>query len=104
MTRLCFAVLSIIAISSAAEAPKKRSPERTTMTGCVDQNGEQFVLTGDRELKEKAKLKGRAFSDANFARHVGHKVKVEGTSTKQGEEVVFEVDRISTVSETCSDR
>jgi hypothetical protein len=44
----------------AAPAEKKvQKPAETTMTGCVDQRGDNFVLTGDEQLKSIAVLKVR---------------------------------------------
>jgi hypothetical protein len=48
-------------------------------------------------MTKAATLRGRAFTDDNFARFVGHKVKVAGES-KDG---VFHVDKIEKIAETC---
>jgi len=72
------------------------------MTGCIDQRGENYVLTGDDELKKKAVLRGRTFSDDNFARYLGHKVKVQGSAVTEGEDAVINVDRIDDISGSCT--
>lgn len=72
-----------------------------TYTGCVDERDGAFVLTGDRELVTKAVLRGDGFTDDAFARHVGHKVKVEAVLSKEGDKQVLRVKKITTVSESC---
>lgn len=87
----------------AAPAEKKvQKPAETTMTGCVDQREDVFVLTGDEQLKAVAVLHGDGFSDDNFARHMGHKVTVQGSLSVSGEQRVMKVRKITQVSETCS--
>jgi hypothetical protein len=87
----------------AAPAEKKaQKPAETTMTGCVDQRGDNFVLTGDEQLKAIAVLHGDGFPDENFARHMGHKVTVQGTLSSEGEQQVMKVLKITHVSDSCS--
>jgi hypothetical protein len=38
---------------------KVHKPTETTMTGCVDQRGDNFLLTGNEQLKSIAMLKVR---------------------------------------------
>jgi hypothetical protein len=93
--------VALLASGADSRSPKPqrqtRPPASATMTGCVDQRGETYVLTAEGAMDKSATLRGRAFSDDNFARYVGHKVKVTGDS-KDG---VFHVDRIDKVAETC---
>ena len=48
-------------------------------------------------MEKATTLRGRAFTDDNFARFVGHKVRVTGES-KEG---VLHVDKIEKIGETC---
>src|SRR3954451_21134848 len=52
-----------------------RSPVTEAMTGCLDQRGEAYYLAGP-DLKAEAQLKGKSFSDDNFAQYIGHLVTV----------------------------
>ena len=89
--------LALLSIPGVAQAPKK-----DTLTGCVDQRGNDFVLTGDKELLEIAVLHYVGISDDNFAREVGHKVTVEGKLSKEGDTRVMRVTKLTTISESCS--
>jgi hypothetical protein len=89
--------LTLFSIAGIAQAPKKDS-----LTGCVDQRGNDFVLAGDKELHQIAVLHYVGMSDDNFAREVGHKVTVEGTLSKDGDVPVMRVTKLKTISETCS--
>lgn len=94
----CFAGLLI-----AADPPKKAAKATTaTLSGCVDQRDGIYVLTGDKELKAIADLHGAGFSDDNFARYVGHRVKVEGTVAKEGEKTTVKVRNITSIADVCS--
>ncbi len=89
--------LILLSTPGVAQAPKK-----DTLTGCVDQRGNDFVLAGDKELHQIAVLHYVGMSDDNFAREVGHKVTVEGTLSKEGDTPVMRVTKLKTISETCS--
>lgn len=92
--------LSFTAFPQPKRAPK--GGDRVTMTGCIDQRGERYILTEDERLNKRAVLRGRAFSDDNFARYVGHRVTVQGSSSPEGEERIISVDRLDDVAETCA--
>jgi hypothetical protein len=94
------AALSATAADTKSTKPKKETRSRqaaANITGCVDQKGTTYVLTGAGTMQRGTTLQGRAFSDDNFARYVGHKVKVTGESR----EGVFHVDKVDKVAETC---
>jgi len=108
MLRFTVALLASALFLSPQAADKKRTgPERAdqkrvTIAGCIDQRGDKYILTGDDELKKKAVLRGRTFSDENFARYLGHKVKVQGSAATDGEGAVINVDRIDDISGSCT--
>ncbi|MDZ4797206.1 MAG: hypothetical protein SGI92_03515 [Bryobacteraceae bacterium] len=79
---------------------KPAAPAQESMTGCVDQRGETYVLAGSG-MKEEAKLAGKAFSDENFARYVGHTVTVRGSVDRSVSPLVVQVVKIDEVSATC---
>lgn len=98
----CLAGLLMAPPADPATKPKPKAASSTTMTGCVDQRNNTFVLTGDKELKTHAVLHGDGFSDDNFARHLGHTVTVEGTLASQGGTKVMKVRKVTPVSDFCS--
>jgi hypothetical protein len=81
---------------------QKKKPEGASLTGCVDQQDGQFVLVDDHDLKVVASLDAEGFPAEGFAKHVGSKVTVRGSSTTSGSRPVFKVRSIETVSETCA--
>ena len=72
------------------------------MTGCLDQQGETYVLRGLDQARRVATLRGKAFSDDNFARYVGHKVTVYGNVTKDGDTTVVHVTKVDDGGPGCS--
>ncbi len=72
------------------------------MTGCVDEQDGRYVLTDDREMKPIANLEADGFPTEGFAKHMGHKVIVRGTTSSDTPLPVFKVRSIETVSETCA--
>lgn len=103
MLKLWIVSLAMVLSAAAAETklPKKAEPAKSeSLTGCVDQRGETYVLAGS-SMKEEAKLSGKAFSDENFARYVGHTVTVKGNVDRSVTPPVVNVVRIDEVSATC---
>ncbi len=105
MQRLIATMLAAASILAAAQADaekkgKAAQAKQESVTGCVDQRGEAYVLAG-AGMKQEAKLAGKAFSDDNFARYIGHKVTVHGTVDRSASPVVVHVVRIEDVSNTC---
>jgi hypothetical protein len=83
------------------ESRQRRAPTaETTITGCVDQKGDLFVLIGPH-MQNETVLKGRAFSDDNFARFVGHKATVRGELKEEGQRKVLHAVRIEKAADTC---
>jgi hypothetical protein len=87
-----------------APKAKKSSAATEAITGCVDQSGEKYILRSLSGAATVATLRGKAFSDDNFARYVGHKVTVHGARQKEGESVVVHVTRIDDAGAGCSNR
>ena len=96
-------LVAAVALTAAPDKkpakPAKSSPQ-ASMTGCLDQRGESYVLGDEKDMSKKTTLKAKGFSDDNFARYVGHKVLVRGTSSGD----VFEVVKIEDVAESCSSK
>ena len=85
------------------KAPSKKAPPSgTSLTGCVDEHDGQYVLTDDKELTPIANLEADGFPQEGFAKHMGHKVTVRGTSIPGDPRPTFKVRSITTVSENCA--
>jgi hypothetical protein len=84
---------------------QKQTPSKSptaAMTGCVDQQDGRFVLIHDQTRSTIANLEAEGFPDEGFAKHVGHKVTVRGTSSSAGtERPTFKVRGIQPVSDGC---
>ncbi len=85
---------------SKEKAPAKEAP--ASLTGCVDEQEGSYVLLSDRTMNPIASLEADGFPKEGFAKHVGHKVTVRGTSNPQGALPLFKVRTIETVSDTCT--
>src|ERR1041384_553973 len=81
------------------KAPDSKA-QRASLTGCVDQQDGQYVLIQDQTRALIANLEAEGFPTEGFAKHVGHKVTVRGTSNG-AERPTFKVRSIETVSEGC---
>jgi hypothetical protein len=68
------------------------------ITGCLDQRGEAYVLKSEKDMSAVTTVRGKALSDDNFARYVGHTVSVSGT--KDGD--LFWVTKIVNIADSCS--
>jgi len=84
------------------KSPAKAKDAIATMTGCVDEQDGTYVLVSDRTMTPIANLQADGFPTEGFAKHMGHKVTVRGTSTSGGALPLFKVRSIDTISETCA--
>ncbi len=111
MHRLLLAFFIAISLTgSAPETQSKKTKDQvkksasTSLTGCLDQQGETYVLRELGTAGAVSTLKGKGFSDDNFARYVGHKVTVHGTVDKQDQRPVFYVTKVDDAGVGCSGR
>ena len=86
---------------TTAQKQSKSAKAVTAMTGCVDEQDGHYVLISDRDRSVIANLEAEGFPTEGFAKYVGQKVTVRGTSIPSGERPLFRVRTIDTVSETC---
>lgn len=85
------------------QQPKKDSKKASdSMTGCVDQQNGGYVLTNDHDLALIAILEADGFPTEAFAKHLGHKVTVQGTLIPGGTQPTFKVRSIAAVSDSCA--
>lgn len=97
--------LILAAFMHAAPLQKGQTPRsvKDSLTGCVDERDGQFVLTNDTNLEPMARLQPASGSAAdNFARHMGHKVKVRGKLSQAETLPVMTVASVETVSQACA--
>jgi 3-oxoacyl-(acyl-carrier-protein) synthase len=106
-----FAVLAPATAFSAAQASgsgkntqtgKKQAASGSSLSGCVDEKEGHYIMVDDRDLTPVADLEADGFPTEGFAKHVGHRVTVRGTSSSGSTRPVFKVRSIETVSETCA--
>jgi hypothetical protein len=95
--------LLMLTVCVAAAAQQSGKSAKASLTGCVDERDGQYVLTNDTNLQPTARLKPAAGSpEDNFARHMGHKVKLRGTLSQDDPLPIMTVESVATVSETCA--
>jgi hypothetical protein len=86
-------------------AKQKKAPEKaasSSLSGCVDQQDGQYVLINEESRSPIANLEADGFPTEGFAKHVGQKVTVRGTSVAGGtERPVFRVRNVEKLSDTC---
>jgi hypothetical protein len=82
----------------------KGEPKQTaTLTGCVDEQDGHYVLLDERTLNPIADLDPNGVpAEDLFAKDVGQKVTLRGSSTPGGSRPLFKVLGIQTVSEMCA--
>ena len=83
---------------------KQKQPAKdsgASLTGCVDEQNGQYVMIDERTRDPIADLAAEGFETEAFAKHVGHKVTVRGTSNSGEARPLFRVRSIETISDTC---
>jgi hypothetical protein len=85
-----------------AQTGKKPAGSTSSLSGCVDEKEGHYIMVDDRNLNPVVDLEADGFPTEGFAKHVGHKVTVRGTSSSGSTRPVFKVRSIETVSETCA--
>jgi hypothetical protein len=82
--------------------PKSESkPGGSSLTGCVDEQDGHYVLVDERTLMPIASLEADGFPTEGFAKHLGHKVTVRGTSNSGTDRPVFKVRSVEAISDAC---
>jgi hypothetical protein len=80
----------------------KAKDSAASLTGCVDEQNGHYIMVNDRTLDPIADLEAEGFETEGFAKHMGHKVTVRGTSNPGENRPLFKVRSIETVSDTCA--
>jgi hypothetical protein len=91
----------VVAWAKEKKEQTKKAGE-TSLTGCVDEEqGGRYILINDRTRVPIANLEAEGFPTEGFAKYLGHKVTVRGTSNPAADRPLFRVRSVQTVSETC---
>lgn len=86
--------------SQKKEANTKKNA-LASMTGCIDEQEGHYLLLDERTRDPIANLEADGFETEGFAKHLGHKVIIRGTSNPGDTRPVFRVRSIETLSESC---
>jgi hypothetical protein len=88
----------------ARKAAEPAASRQTSITGCLDQRGEEYVIRSTDDMARVTAVKGKGFSNDNFARYIGQQVRVQGAASKgaASNDSTFEVTKIDKVADTCS--
>jgi len=97
--------------SGSEQADRKQQQEQkqskaksggASLTGCIDEQNGKYIMVDDRTLDPIADLQAEGFETEGFAKHMGHKVTVRGTSSPGEGRPLFKVRSIEAVSDTCA--
>jgi len=101
--------LPLVASDSASSQTEKKQDQKkgaaksnaASMTGCIDEQEGRYVLLDERTRDPIVSLEAEGFETEGFAKHVGHKVTVRGTSNSGSARPTFRVRSIEPISDTC---
>jgi hypothetical protein len=100
---LSLLMFTVCVTAAPPQSGKTKLGAKASLTGCIDERDGQYVLTNDTNLQPTARLQPAAGSpEDNFARHMGHKVKVQGVLSKEEPLPTMTVESVETVSQTCA--
>ena len=98
-------LLLIMPLTAQSQKQKKSPVKMDTVTGCVDEKTDVYILRSDDQLRELATLEPVGFDRTNFARFVGHKVAVSWqlvTTTEPPTMRVSSLDHVKNISDICA--
>jgi hypothetical protein len=84
------------------QGSKRKAVPASSLSGCIDEQNGRYVLVDERNLEPVADLEADGFPTEGFAKHMGQKVTVRGTSSSGSARSLFKVRSIETVSDTCA--
>ena len=96
---ICFAGSSTP--QQTQQSKNQTKAAESSLTGCVDEQDGRYVLVDDRTLTPIASLEADGFPTEGFAKHLGHKVTVRGTSNSGTDRPVFKVRSVEAISDAC---
>ena len=104
--RIAFVLLFALCVSMVPAAQNTAKPRKgaeakqsaATLTGILDQKGEDYVLSGEDAMQPAAVLRASGFSPDNFARFVGMRVQVRGELSTEGDRRILTIKSLDDVS------
>jgi hypothetical protein len=104
MRYACALALLIAApLAQPQQKGKKAAPQ--SITGCLDEKSDYYVIRSEGALRELAALEPVGFQKQLFARFVGHKVTVTGELVTANDPPTLKVksySNIKDIAETCT--
>ena len=92
----------LVAQQTKGPAKQKGKAQQAALTGCVDEQDGRYVLIQEQSRSLIAHLEAEGFPTEGFAKHLGHKVTVRGTSSPAGaNSPVFKVQTVEPISDVC---
>lgn len=97
------ALLAAAPLAHPQEKGRKAAPQ--SITGCLDEKSDYYVIRSERMLRELAALEPVGFEKQLFARFVGHRVTITGELVGASDPPTLRVksySNIKDISETCT--
>jgi hypothetical protein len=88
--------------SKEKKVQSKAREASTSLTGCVDEQDGRYLLLSESSRDPIANLEANGFPAESFAKHLGQKVTVRGTSIPDGARPTIKVRSIETLSDVCA--
>ena len=100
-----FALATILCLlAGALPAQTQSKGETKTVTGIVDQQEADFIVSDAEKRQPIAVLQGVGFDNQNFARFVGKPVRVKGTLIQEKGRNVLRVRQIADIQEIAPEK
>src|SRR5207245_976588 len=74
-----------------SDSKKKQTAPQSSLSGCIDQQEGHYLLIDDRTLSPVADLEAVGFPTEGFAKYMGQKVTIRGTSITGSTRPAFKV-------------
>ena len=101
------ALLALIVLSAGAAAGQRGGEQRkqvrpSVFTGCLDQDGEDYLLREPSNLSETAVIEPEGFAKDGLAKYVGHTVRVRGSRISEAGKAKLRARSVEMIAEGCS--
>jgi hypothetical protein len=103
--RYVCALALLIAAPLAQPQQKGKKAATQSITGCLDEKSDYYVIRSEQAMRELAALEPVGFEKQLFARFVGHKVTVTGELVTTNDPPTLKVrsySNIKDMAETCA--
>jgi len=89
-------------VGQKVQAGRKKVAAKASLSGCADQQEGRYPLVDARDPSPVTDLEADGFPTEGFARYMGQKVTVRGTSSSGSTRPVFKVRSIESLNDTCA--